>query len=253
MSNTQNQAVIVTGAAQGIGYSYAERLVNDGNLVVVFDIQGAGAAAERLNALGNGQALGYNGDVTSDDDWDVMLSDLKARGLTVRALVNNAALFSGIKPRPFDVVTHDEWMRTMEINTWGPFLAAKKITPLFKEIGGGVIINMASTAPLKGLWGMPHYVASKGAVIAMTRALARELGEHNIRVNAIAPGLTLSDGVMKNVDHAERFRDIGRNTRLLKRDSTPSDLVGTLAFLLSADAAFMTGQTIVVDGGAYFV
>ncbi|AYY55325.1 SDR family NAD(P)-dependent oxidoreductase [Burkholderia multivorans] len=253
MSNRNSHVVIITGAAQGIGYGYAERLVNDGNTVVIFDINGATEAAERLNSVSEGRAIGYNGDVTIADDWDAMLADLKYRGLTVQALVNNAALFASIEMQSFDAVSRDEWARVMEINTWGPFLAVQKVAPLLKATGGGVIVNMASTAPLKGVLGMPHYVASKGAVIALTRSLARELGEYDIRVNAIAPGFTLSDGVMKNREHVEKFREIGKNARALKRDSTPSDLAGALAFLLSADAAFITGQTLVVDGGAYFV
>ena len=144
-------------------------------------------------------------------------------------------------------------MQVMEVNTLGPFLGAKACLPYFSKAGQGRIVNMASTSPLKGVPGMTHYVSSKGAVIALTRCLARELGAQGITVNAVAPGLTLSDGILANTEHVNEFRGLSKNARALKRDAVPDDLVGTVSFLMSQDAGFMTGQTLVVDGGATFV
>ena len=144
-------------------------------------------------------------------------------------------------------------MQVMRVNTLGPFNCAKAVAPHMKAQRWGRIINVASTSALKGLANMAHYVTSKGAVITFTRVLARELGEWNITANAIAPGLTLSDQILKNEAHVVRYGDAIRNARAIKRDAHPEDLVGTVSFLASDDAAFMTGQTLCVEGGAVFV
>jgi NAD(P)-dependent dehydrogenase (short-subunit alcohol dehydrogenase family) len=245
-------AVIVTGGARGIGNAFVQRLAADGFHVAIVDLQGAPEAAAAIRA-GGGSASGHTASVTSAADWDRVLAELGAGGHRLRGLVNNAALFASLEMQPFDQVGQREWMQVMEVNTWGPFLATQKVAPLLAAQGGGSIVNIASTSPMKGVTGMPHYVCSKAAVIAMTRSLARELGDRQIRVNAVAPGFTLSEGILQNTEHVEKFRDIGKNSRALKRDQLPADLQGAVSFLMKADSAFMTGQTLVVDGGAYFV
>jgi NAD(P)-dependent dehydrogenase (short-subunit alcohol dehydrogenase family) len=171
----------------------------------------------------------------------------------VDVLVNNAALFSTLVNRPFEQYEADEWMQVMRVNTLGPFLCAKAVAPHMKLQRWGRIINVASTSAIKGLANMAHYVTSKGAVITFTRVLARELGAWEITANAIAPGLTLSDQILQNDAHVQQFGEAIRKSRSIQRDAYPSDLVGTVSFLAGNDSAFMTGQTLCVEGGAVFV
>jgi NAD(P)-dependent dehydrogenase (short-subunit alcohol dehydrogenase family) len=179
-------------------------------------------------------------------------------GETVKAfgridiLVNNAALFSTLEPRPFEKIDAAEWRRVMEVNTLGVFLCCRACVPHLRAAGGGRIINLASGAPLKGVPLLLHYVSSKGAVIAFTRALAREVGKDGITVNALAPGFTLSEGLVKSAVHV-KHGEPSRASRAIMRDERPDDLVGAVSFLASADAAFITGQTLVVDGGSAMV
>ena len=140
----------------------------------------------------------------------------------------------------------------MEVNTLGIFLCCRAVLPVFKARGGGRIVNISSGVAFKGNPGMAHYVASKGAVVSLTRSLATELGRYNILVNSVAPGFTLSEGVLENPDLIQGVREVSTRTRVLARDMTPADIVGAVAFFAGADSAFITGQTIVVDGGAYF-
>jgi NAD(P)-dependent dehydrogenase (short-subunit alcohol dehydrogenase family) len=243
------KVAIVTGGAQGIGRALARRLVHDGAKVVIADVRGAAEAAQAIGT----DARGVAADVTSEADLARAVEETRAAYGGVDVLVNNAALFSTLEPQPFESIRPEDWRRVMEVNTLGVFLAARACVPEMKRRGGGRIINLASGAPLKGIPFMLHYVTSKGAVIALTRALARELGPHNITVNALAPGFTLSDGVLAHPVHIEKYRDAVVGSRALKRDEVPEDLAGAASFLASDDAAFMTGQTLVVDGGSVFV
>jgi NAD(P)-dependent dehydrogenase (short-subunit alcohol dehydrogenase family) len=244
------KSAIVTGAGQGIGFKFAQALGAQGYGLIVADINGAEEAASRLRGAGI-SCQGVRTDVSSEDEVRSMAAACVDHFGGIDVLVNNAGLMSTL--RPFEEISSDEWMKVMQVNTLGPFLCAKAAVPSMRERGGGRIVNMASTVALKGVPGWLHYVSSKGAVIAFTRALARELGQSGITVNSIAPGFTLSDGILKSKVHEV----IGENARIggrsIQRDQVPDDLVGTLLYLVDEGASFVTGQTIVVDGGSIFV
>lgn len=246
------KTIIVTGGASGIGYAFAEHLARAGHRIVIADLRGADDAAARLRADGR-QALGLEVDVVSEDDAARMAQAAQSEFGGIDVLVNNAGLFTTLALKPFEQITNQEWMRVMEVNTLGPFNCARAVLPALRQSGRGRLVNIASTVPIKGPPNMAHYVASKGAVIAFTRSLARELAKDRITVNAIAPGFTLSDGVLQS-DLQNRIGDNARTAgRCIQRDQVPADLVGALAYLVSDGASFVTGQTIAVDGGGVFL
>jgi len=248
----QSKVIIITGGASGIGFAFVQHLARAGHRMVIADLRGAAEAAERIRAEGHA-AIGITVDVVKPHDAAAMVTAAQKEFGRVDVLVNNAGLFSTLTLKPFDQISEQEWMRVMEVNTVGPFVCAKAVVGAMREQGGGRIINIASTTPIKGTPMMLHYVASKGAVIAFTRSLAKELGNDNITVNAIAPGFTLSDGVLESGLH-NKMPDTARKTsRTIQRDQVPEDLVGALAFLSSDGAGFITGQTLAVDGGSVFL
>jgi NAD(P)-dependent dehydrogenase (short-subunit alcohol dehydrogenase family) len=246
------RTVLVTGGATGLGRAFVQRMLADGARVAIGDLRGADTAARELDATGT-RCMGVPMDVSDEASVKDAVAAITAHMGGVDVLVNNAALFSTLVNRPFEEYSGDEWMQVMRVNTLGPFLCAKAVAPHMKAQRWGRIVNVASTSALKGLANMAHYVTSKGAVITFTRVLARELGAWNITANALAPGLTLSDQILKNDDHVAKFGDAIRKSRSIQRDAMPADLVGTVSFLASDDAAFMTGQTLCVEGGAIFV
>jgi NAD(P)-dependent dehydrogenase (short-subunit alcohol dehydrogenase family) len=245
------KVTIVTGGAKGIGFAIATDLARRGSAVVIADLAQAAASAERLRGAGH-RAVGLKVDVASETDAAALAAFATAEFGGVDILVNNAAIFSTLKRRPFEEIDPAEWRRVMEVNTLGIFLCCRAVLPALKARGSGRIVNISSGVAFKGNPGMAHYVASKGAVVSLTRALATELGRYNISVNSVAPGLTLSDGVLENPELLEGAREFSVRTRAFAREMTPADLVGAVAFLAGPDAAFVTGQTIVVDGGAYY-
>lgn len=251
MSETSRVA-IVTGGASGIGLAFAQALADAGYGVVIGDLRGADEAASRLRT-GGARAVGVQADVTRDADAQAMVDAATQQLGRLDVLVNNAGLFTGLALKPFSQIGNDEWMRVMQVNTLGPFVCAKAALPALLQSPAGRIVNIASTTAIKGTPMMLHYVSSKGAVIAFTRSLARELGPQNITVNAIAPGFTLSDGVLEAGLH-DKIGDAARRTsRSIQRDQVPADLVGALLFLAGEGSAFITGQTIAVDGGSVFI
>lgn len=245
----KGKTAIVTGAGSGIGKALAARLAQDGADIVVADLRNHDEAAAEIAKTG-ARALGVRADVSSEADVARMTEEaIRAFG-RIDILVNNAAMFSVIHVQPFEGISAQEWKRVMEVNTLGVFLCCRAVVPHMRKQGGGRIINLASGTVFKGTPFFLHYVTSKGAVVALTRALAREVGKDNITVNALAPGLTLSEGVLSHREHVDPVREALLKSRSIQRDEYPEDLVGAVSFLASADAAFMTGQTLVVDGGS---
>lgn len=247
----QQNVVIVTGGAMGIGRAIAERFARDGAAIVIADVSGAAEAAAALSA-GGADAVGVACDVSDRDSCHAMAAEaMKAFG-RIDALVNNAGLYSSLKLAAFNEISAAEWQRVLNVNVMGQAFATAAVLPVMQAQKAGAIVNISSGTPFKGVPYLLHYVASKGAINAMTKALAKELGAAGIRVNGVAPGFTMSDGVKANPDQIEKLQDISVKARVIARDQVPEDIVGAVAFLASPDAAFITGQTLVVDGGAYF-
>ncbi len=251
MVRLQDRVVIVTGGAHGIGKAYCEGLAREGARVVVADLDEGGAKAitEALTSDGC-QALAVRMDVSSPEDAERMAQTAIDHFGRIDGLINNAAVFQrpAMSRVPFEQIPVDEWDRLMAVNLRGVFLGCRAVVPHMKQGGGGKIINISSGTVFFGSMNLAHYVTSKAGVIGFTRSLARELGDFNINVNAIAPGLTIST---EEVSEARATLEQGRiNARSIKRRQTPQDLVGTVVFLCSPESDFITGQTIVVDGGA---
>jgi NAD(P)-dependent dehydrogenase (short-subunit alcohol dehydrogenase family) len=252
MERLKGRVAIVTGGAMGIGKAIATRLARDGASVVIADLRKFDQAAAEIAQSTGSTTLGLQADVSSEGEVGRMAEKtLEALG-RIDILVNNAAVFSSLELRPFEDIPVGEFRRVMEVNIMGVWLCCRACVPHMRQGGYGRIVNLASGAPLKGVPHFLHYISSKGAVIAMTRGLAREVGRDGITVNSLAPGFTLSENVAKHETH-RRQGEITKATRAIARDETPEDVVGTVSFLASEDAAFITGQTLVVDGGSAMV
>ena len=246
----QDRIAVITGGAAGIGFAYARRFVAEGAAVVIADVADVTAPVAALGVPE--RSLGVRTDVSDASAVRAMVEAAVARFGRIDVLVNNAAVFATLKPQPFDEIPEAEWDRVMAVNVKGVWNCARAVAPVMRTQGGGRIVNVASAIVAKGTAMLLHYVASKGAVVAMTRALARELGPSGIVVNAVAPGLILSDTVQRNPDITGFQHSAVMQVRSLKRDAFPEDVEGAVVFLASDDSAFMSGQTLIVDGGSVF-
>lgn len=248
MGRLDGRVAIVTGAGRGIGVFYAKALAEEGAKVCCSDILDTENTVNIIKQAG-GEAIGNKCDVTKPDEIQAMVAQTVEAYGKVDIMVTNAAIFADLPQRSFLEIPEDEWDKVMAVNTRGVFSCVKAVVPEMKKNGYGKIINIASGTVFKGTPMMLHYVSSKGAMVAFTRSLSRELGEHNICVNALAPGLTMSEKVAASADWSGA-KDANAQTRAIKRDEVPEDLIGTLLYLSSEDSDFVTGQTIVVDGGS---
>jgi NAD(P)-dependent dehydrogenase (short-subunit alcohol dehydrogenase family) len=248
MGRLSGRSIVVTGAAQGIGAYYAKAVAAEGGKVTVCDIISPDATVEAIRQA-CGESIGMICDITDAEDVARTMEAANEAFGGIHGLVNNAALFAALPKQPFEKITSAEFDRVMTVNVRGTFECIKAVMPTMRRQGYGKIVNIASGTVFKGAPNMLSYVTSKGAIVAMTRSIAREVGSAGILVNCLAPGLTMSEGIANNPDYLKR----GNSTvasRCLQRDQLPEDLTGSVIYLLSADSDFMTGQTIVVDGGA---
>jgi NAD(P)-dependent dehydrogenase (short-subunit alcohol dehydrogenase family) len=245
----KDKVAIITGAARGLGRAYALRLAKEGAAVVVADILDGKETVEAVKAQG-GEALYIRTDVTSEESTQEMARQVIERFGRIDVLVNNAALFADLVKKPFWEISAAEWDRVMAVNLKGPFLCAKAVYPQMKKQGKGKIINVASGTFYKGQPNFLHYVVSKGGNVAITRSMAREVGDAGINVNTIAPGYTETEFLKENPQDPAEVTKMASATRCIKRPETPDDLTGTVVFLSSVDSDFITGQTIIVDGGS---
>ena len=245
----KDKVAIITGAARGIGAAFAKGLAKEGAKIAIGDIRDGQKTVSAIEQAG-GQAFYLKTDVTKQNQCDALAKAAVDRFGSIDILINNAGVLVTIKP--FMEVTTEEWMEIMATNTLGPFHCTKAVFPYMKDKGGR-IINISSCTIFEGVPGLPHYISSKGAVMAFTRGMARELGDYGINVNSIAPGFTHSEGG-DEFDRDKKFPsvpldEIQMPLRCIKRPTYPEDLVGTAIYLASDDSKLITGQLIVHDGG----
>ena len=247
MSSLEGKVAVVTGGAQGIGRAIADGLAAEGARIVIADLKGAEEAAAAYEG-----GVGITADVSSEEDTQRLADETVKQCGRIDILVNNAGLYATLAMRSFLEIPLDEWRRVMDVNVASMFLTAKAVVPTMREQGGGKIVNISSGTPFRGVPFLLHYVTSKGAIVALTRAMAKELGKDSIYVNCVAPGFTMSEGVKSHPEVVEALRDVSVSARTIQRDQVPADVVGAVVFLCGPGATFITGQTMVIDGGQYF-
>ena len=249
----KDRVAIVTGGARGLGRAFALRLASEGARVMVMNIVLADKDLEDMKKTvmliekEGGRAQFFEGDVTREEDCRGMAEKTAQAYGKIHILINNAAIYDGLVRKPFDEISPDEWDRVMGVNVKGAFLATRGVFPLMKEQAYGKIVNLCSETAFTGSHGFVHYVASKGGILALTRSLAVELGPHNICINAVAPGFTDTEASRSLAD----VKKYDTTKTPLKRLGTPEDITGAALFLASSESDFITGQTMVVDGGRY--
>ena len=243
----EGRVALVTGGAQGIGRAIADGLAREGARIVVADLKGAEEAAAAYE-----DGVGVTADVADEDGVARLVDEALERCGSIDVLVNNAGLYASLAMRPFEEIPLEEWRRVMDVNVASMFLTCRAVVPAMRRQGGGKIVNISSGTPFRGVPFLLHYVTSKGAIVALTRALAKEVGKDAILVNCVAPGFTMSDGVKEHPEVIEKLRDVSVAARTLQRDQVPADVVGAVVYLAGPGSDFVTGQTIVIDGGQYF-
>ena len=246
------KVVIVTGAARGIGAEYAQAFAGQGFRLLLADVADSEETAEKVRASG-AEAISIVTDLRSREQADLMVAAAVERWGRVDVLVNNAARYAGLYRGGLESIPANEWDDVMAVNVRGVWNASAAALAPMRAQGAGAIINISSTTILKGTPNNLHYVASKGAVLAMTRAMARELGPYGVRVNCVTPGLV--DNEASREGHEEEFASRAASRareRSLARDMYPSDVVGAVLFLASDSSGFITGQNLTVDGGTIF-
>ncbi len=246
----KDKVTIITGAAHGIGKAYARRFAEEGAHVVIADVDGAGgeAAAKALLDAG-GSAWARTTDVTQFSNVEGLMRETVAKFGKIDVLLNNAAIYVTQKlwKGPVEELALEEWDRVIEVNLKGVFLCSKAAIPIMKRQKSGKIINIASGTFFSGSGNMPHYTTAKGGVVALTRVMARQLGEFGINVNCMTPGSTMSEESVS--EEVRKRREGSMDKRAFRRVETPADIVGTALYLASSDSDFVTGQLLVVEGG----
>ncbi|HBF42406.1 MAG TPA: dehydrogenase [Desulfobacteraceae bacterium] len=243
----KDRVAIVTGGAKGLGRAFALKLAEEGARVMVVtrkDMANLDETVQQVKDLG-GEAALFQADVSREKDNKAMAEATIKEFGKIDILVNNAAVYDGIKRKPFHEIDPDEWDLVMAVNVKGAFLASRAVFPYMKAQGYGKIVNLASEVFFTGSNGFAHYVASKGGIIGLTRALAVELGPYNICINCVAPGFTDTEASRGLADVTKY--DTSKTP--LRRLETPADLTGAALFLASPESDFITGQTLLVDGG----
>lgn len=251
MAKLAGKVAIVTGGAKGIGRHYSMALAAEGARVMIADIADGSAVAKEIAARHSAENVASaTFDVSDEAQVKALVAQTAERFGQIDILVNNAALYATLAPRSFNEWDAELWDKVMAVNVRGPYLMVRHVSPHMMAKKSGKIINIASGAAYKGIPRMLPYVTSKGAMLAFTRSLSRELGPYGIAVNSLSPGYILSDTGLANTAHVEEEREVVRNSRAFKRDGYPEDLIGALVFLASSDSDFVTGQSLVVDGGS---
>ena len=244
----QDKSVIITGGGGKIGKAYAIGFAREGAKVALPDIASADHVVKAIRDMG-GTAISMACDVSDEKSTKAMVDQVAKEFGSVDVLINNAAYFMNVKKSPFWEMEVDEFDKAMAVNVRGSWLCAKAAFPYMKQQGKGKIINISSGTALNGGQNYIHYVTSKGALIAMTRAMAKEVGDFNICVNTVSPGFVVTEG--RQVD--PEYEKVRAQQRSLKRSQVETDLVGTIMYLASPESDFMTGQLLNVDGGYHFV
>jgi NAD(P)-dependent dehydrogenase (short-subunit alcohol dehydrogenase family) len=251
MTNEGNRVVLITGGGQGIGLECARKFFADGDRVVLGDINPSVTEVARDEFGESDRSMGVVMDVSDEDSVSRAVAEIRDALGSVDVLVNNASLFADVPFQRWDEVDLDLWDRIMAVNLRGPFVCARQVLPGMIEKKWGRIVNIGSSSSIVGMPLRLHYTASKGGVVSLTRSLARAVGNDGVTVNCVAPGATRSDAVLRNYspEMLERLME-GRS---IVRPELPADVAGGVVFLASESAGFITGQTLVVDGGAAFL
>ena len=249
----KNKVAIITGSARGMGRVFALRFAKEGAKLTICDILDCQPVAEEIRAAG-GEVLALKTDVTNEKETAEMAQKTAERFGRIDILVNNAAIIGSIENKdfrkPVDEITAQDWDKILAVNVKGVFLASKAVIPYMKKQGGGKIVNMASTVAFSGLPHFLHYTSSKGSVVTMTRGLAWALGEFNINVNAVAPGLIMTEA-MKTTYTPEFYQELVATKQLIRKNVEPEDVANAVLFMASDEADKITGQTLAVNAGEY--